>query len=117
VAPHKDRDEHQRLAGALNHELRRRIMRLMSDGRKASPRDIADELEEKLSNVAYHVRILVDARALRPAGTKQVRGAQQHFYRWSLKPKWARDMLEEPEKKKPAAKKNPKKRKKRKKRE
>lgn len=97
MAARKRRDDHQDLVGALKHELRRRILRLMSDGRKASPCELAEELDEKLSNVAYHVRVLARCRALRPAGSKQVRGAKKHYYRWSLGPKWAREMLEESE--------------------
>ena len=80
---------------ALKHELRRKILRLMSDRRKASPCELAKELGEKLSNVAYHVRVLAASGALKPVGSKQVRGARQHFYRWSLKPKWAQEMLDE----------------------
>lgn len=95
MATGKRSDDRQDPAGALNHELRRRILRLMSDGRRTSPRELADELDEQLSTTAYHVRILAGCRAIRPAGYKQVRGARQNFYRWSLKSKGAREMLDE----------------------
>lgn len=98
MASGKHPDDHHKLVVALKHELRRKILRLMSDRRKASPCEIAEELGEKVSNVAYHVRVLAQCGALRPVGSKQVRGARKHFYRWSLKPKWARDMLDESDK-------------------
>lgn len=95
MASRKRRDDHHKLVVALKHELRRKILRRMSDGRKVSPCELAEELGEKLSNVAYHVRVLAESGALKPVGSKQVRGARKHFYRWSLKPKWAREMLDE----------------------
>lgn len=116
MATGKRPDDRQDPAGALNHELRRRILRLMSDGRRTSPRELADELGEQLSTTAYHVRILAACGAIRPAGYKQVRGARQNFYRWSLRSKGAREMLDEYEEAdKEAEAKRKKKRKKRKK--
>lgn len=90
-------NNNQALLAALRHPLRRRILRLMSDGREASPSEIAKQLGETLSNVAYHVRVLVDAGALQAAGEKPVRGATQHFYRSSLDTGWAETMLDENE--------------------
>ncbi len=83
-----------RLITALRHPLRREILRLMSDGREASPSELAEELDQILSNVAYHVRVLTECGALKPARRKKVRGATQHFYTWSLEADWALAMLE-----------------------
>jgi DNA-binding transcriptional ArsR family regulator len=91
------RNKNHALVTALRHPLRRAILKRMSDGRKASPSELAEELDETLSNVAYHVRVLAKSRALKPVSRRQVRGATQHFYRWSLKAKWAQAMLEEDE--------------------
>jgi DNA-binding transcriptional ArsR family regulator len=89
------RDKNHGLIAALRHPLRRQILRLMADGREASPSELAVELDQALSNVAYHVRVLAECGALRPVGNRQVRGATQHFYRWSLDAEWAQTVLEE----------------------
>lgn len=90
-------DKNQALLFALRHQLRRRILRLMLDGREASPSQIAEELDERLSSVAYHVRVLAGCGALTPTGNEHVRGATKHFYCCSMDAKWARVMLEEDE--------------------
>jgi DNA-binding transcriptional ArsR family regulator len=91
------RNKNHSLIAALRHPLRREILRLLSDGRKASPSEIAEALELPLSNVAYHVRVLAECGVLKAAGKQQVRGATQHFYRSTLKAEWAQAMLEEGE--------------------
>lgn len=90
-------DKNQELLFALRHQLRRRIMRLMLDGREASPSQIAAELDAILSSVAYHVRVLAECGALRPTANEHVRGATKHFYRASMDAAWAQKMLEEDE--------------------
>ena len=70
-------------------------MRLMSDGRETSPCELAPELGEPLSNVAYHVGVLTNAGALKSLGHRPVGGATKHLYVWSLEPNWAREMLDE----------------------
>jgi hypothetical protein len=45
-----------------------------------SPSDLARQLDEKLGTVSYHVGIMLRLGALEEAGTKQVRGALEHFY-------------------------------------
>jgi DNA-binding transcriptional ArsR family regulator len=87
--------EHQGALAALRHPLRRRILRAMSDRRQISPRELAERLDEPLSNVSYHVRTLAEHGAVTEVKRKQVRGATQHFYRWALKSKWAQDILRE----------------------
>jgi DNA-binding transcriptional ArsR family regulator len=81
------------LLTALGHPLRRRILREMTTRERLSPRELAATLGEPLSNVSYHVRVLVDCEALRLVGTRPVRGSTQHFYRATVEPEWARSAL------------------------
>jgi DNA-binding transcriptional ArsR family regulator len=96
----KDTDNHAVLA-ALKHPLRRRILRVMVDRKPISPRELADRLDEGLSNVSYHVRVLAEQGVIEEVATKQVRGATQHFYRWVLKARWAITVLRKSEGKTP----------------
>lgn len=78
----------------LAHPLRRRILRLMmAERREVTPRELAERLEEPLSVLSYHVRVLEQCDAVRLTRTKRVRGATQHFYRCTLRTDWARRAL------------------------
>lgn len=69
------------LIRALNHVLRRRILRLLHEAvDPSSPVRLAKDLSESLSNVSYHVRILESFGALKKVRERQVRGAIEHFY-------------------------------------
>jgi len=81
------------LLNALGHPLRRRILREMATQERSSPRELAAILSEPLSNVSYHVRVLVECDVLELVGTRAVRGSTQHFYRASVEPEWARSAL------------------------
>ncbi len=76
---------------ALAHPLRRQILReaLANDG-EISPRELASNLEQPLSRLSYHVRVLSGCGALELARTKQIRGSTQHFYRSTLDAPWAK---------------------------
>jgi DNA-binding transcriptional ArsR family regulator len=79
----KKDDEHaQQVLQALNHELRRRIMRLILGGRDAvvSPTEASQSLDAPLSNVSYHFRVLAKSRALDITKERPVRGSIKHFY-------------------------------------
>lgn len=68
---------------ALNHWLRRRILRaLIADDVPLSPADLARGrlVDEHLSNVSYHMNVLAAAGLVRQVGARQVRGTVQHFY-------------------------------------
>jgi DNA-binding transcriptional ArsR family regulator len=82
---------------ALAHAMRRAILREMPEDVLVSPSEMAPKLEDTISNISYHFRMLARGSAVELAEERQVRGATQHFYRKSLKPDWARKMLEEPE--------------------
>jgi DNA-binding transcriptional ArsR family regulator len=68
------------LAKALSHELRVAILERLSTGEK-SPSELAEELKENLSNLAYHVRVLKDAGVIHQVKTKPVRGSTERFFR------------------------------------
>ncbi len=80
------RDVPAPLLHALNHSIRRRILRQMRDrgeeGR-LSPVEASEELEISLTTVAYHFRVLVATKAIVEVGRRQVRGTIQHFFQIS----------------------------------
>jgi DNA-binding transcriptional ArsR family regulator len=86
---------------ALRHPLRRAILRAMADGEAVNPRELAELLGERLSTVAYHVKVLAKCGAVAPAGDESVEGATKHFYRRSLEEEWAKEMLDQDEEKPP----------------
>jgi DNA-binding transcriptional ArsR family regulator len=88
-----DRPGDDDLLVALRHPLRRRILRLMADGKKRSPRELAAVLRTPLSNVSYHVRVLAETSALTLVETRPSRGSVQHFYRSAVEAPWARQIL------------------------
>lgn len=70
----------QRLAKALSHSLRARLLTLIAEG-KASPKQAAEQLGEDIRSVAYHVRVLQRLGCVELVETRQRRGAVEHFYR------------------------------------
>jgi DNA-binding transcriptional ArsR family regulator len=92
MAP-RDRSDEDNLLVALRHPLRRGILREMADGKPASPRELSATLRQPLSNVSYHVRVLVECEAVTLVETRPARGSLQHFYRSNVKAPWARQVL------------------------
>src|SRR5215211_6464722 len=80
----------ERLAKALSHPLRPRILQRLDDGGVASPNQLAEALGERLGNVSYHVRILRELRLVELVRTAPRRGALEHFYRATVRP-WLDD--------------------------
>jgi DNA-binding transcriptional ArsR family regulator len=79
---------------ALGHPLRRRILRKMiGQGGQISPRELAIDLDEPLSALSYHVRVLAECEAIKLMRTEQIRGSTQHFYRPAIRAQWARTAL------------------------
>lgn len=74
------------LIAALNHPLRRRILRAYLGGRfqTASSTRLADEMGMPLGNVAYHVKTLARLGVLELVRREKVRGAEERFYAVSL---------------------------------
>lgn len=74
--------EVQRLLKLLSHPLRSHILTQVKDagGKGISPSIIAENLDESLGNISYHVRILNDADVLELLETIPRRGAVEHVY-------------------------------------
>lgn len=67
---------------ALNHPLRRKVLRAIHGNKNEpiSPVTLSKELGEDLSSVSYHVTVLLQKKSLTQVGTRQRRGAMEHFY-------------------------------------
>jgi DNA-binding transcriptional ArsR family regulator len=68
------------LLKALTHPIRLRVLRILGE-RVSSPNEMASELGEDLSTIAYHVKVLNEAECIELVDTKQRRGATEHYYR------------------------------------
>jgi DNA-binding transcriptional ArsR family regulator len=65
---------------ALNHPLRRRILRAIEPGDVASATELCQRFKLPRGNVAYHVKVLADLNVLKLMRTRKVRGAEELFY-------------------------------------
>jgi len=74
----------EQLLYAMTHEVRSRILDVLNR-REASPADIAEEIGEKLGDVAYHCTRLHELGAIELVRTEPRRGATKHFYRAALR--------------------------------
>jgi DNA-binding transcriptional ArsR family regulator len=74
-----------RIAKALSHPMRARILMILNE-RVASPNEIADAIDERLPNVSYHVRALLELGTIELVDTAQRRGAIEHYYRAIVRP-------------------------------
>ena len=75
----------QRLVKALAHELRVEILTILNE-RMASPNELSKELDEGLSQVSYHVKVLKDYECIELIKTEPRRGAVEHYYRATSRP-------------------------------
>lgn len=90
----RNRTDENALLSALGSPLRRQVLRRMRDVEMISPRELAQEFELPLSTMAYHVRVLAGCGAITLVRVKPVRGAIKHYYRSSLEPPWARQIID-----------------------
>jgi DNA-binding transcriptional ArsR family regulator len=74
-----------RLAKALSHPMRTRILTILNE-QVASPNEIAEMIGERLPNVSYHVRALQELGCIELVRTAQRRGAIEHYYRALQRP-------------------------------
>jgi DNA-binding transcriptional ArsR family regulator len=74
-----------RIAKALSHPMRGRILAILNE-RTASPNEIAEMINERLPNVSYHVRALLDLGCIELVDTAQRRGAIEHYYKALMRP-------------------------------
>jgi DNA-binding transcriptional ArsR family regulator len=77
-----------RLAKALAHPLRVQLLAALNEG-VASPNELAKKLDEPLTNVSYHVRMLHDLGCIELVETEPRRGALEHYYRAIVRPFFA----------------------------
>ena len=85
----------QRIIKALGHPLRVEILAILND-RMASPNELSKELEEGLSQISYHVKVLKDFDCIEMVKTEPRRGAVEHYYRASTKvfvPVWVMKLM------------------------
>jgi DNA-binding transcriptional ArsR family regulator len=74
-----------RMAKALAHPLRVQLLAALNLG-VASPNELAKKLDEPLTNVSYHVRMLHDLGCIELVETEPRRGALEHYYRAIVRP-------------------------------
>ena len=74
----------QRLVKALRHPIREAALTMLAD-RKASPKEIAEAIDESVQNVDYHVKELVRMECAELVETVKVRNADQHFYKATIR--------------------------------
>jgi DNA-binding transcriptional ArsR family regulator len=78
---------------ALAHPVRARALTVLNE-RMASPSELAEEQNEAVGYVAYHVRVLREMELIELVKSRQVRGATEHFYRGTIKPYLSDDFWE-----------------------
>lgn len=84
--------EDQKLVMALAHELRVEILGVLIE-REATPNELARLLDEGLSQVSYHIKVLTDYEVIELTKTEPRDGAVEHFYR-AKQVKWLPSVLE-----------------------
>jgi DNA-binding transcriptional ArsR family regulator len=79
MPPSKEPAIDQRIMKALSHPLRVRMLTLLNQ-KVSSPSQLAEELDEPLGNVSYHMRFLADLKMVKLVRTEPRRGAVEHYY-------------------------------------
>lgn len=74
------RPAHEQLVKGLSHPVRVECLTLLAE-RVASPRELAEAIDEDLSNVSYHVRVLDELGLIELVREESVRGAVAHYYK------------------------------------
>jgi predicted transcriptional regulator len=75
-----DADDRQALFAALQHPLRRELLKLVIEHKELTPNESARLLDDKLPDVSYHMRKLADRGLVKLDHIGQARGAAVHFY-------------------------------------
>jgi DNA-binding transcriptional ArsR family regulator len=65
---------------ALGHPMRHRLLFALGQG-EATISQLAATLGSNKGNIAHHLKVLTDAGLAVPAGTRQVRGGTERYYR------------------------------------
>lgn len=97
----KSKEIDRALVRVAGHPVKVRALTVLTE-RSASPKEIADQLGIPIGQVSYHVRVLEQMGMIELIGTRQVRGAVEHFYKAVRRPsfgeeEWAELDLEERE--------------------
>jgi DNA-binding transcriptional ArsR family regulator len=69
----------------ISHPIRIEALRVLQN-RVASPKELAEELGESVSNVSYHFKYLCLEDCIEIVATKPRRGAIEHYYRAKVTP-------------------------------
>ena len=69
---------------ALGHPLRHRLLLALGQG-QATISQLAAALGSNKGNIAHHLKVLAAAGLVSPAGTRQVRGGTERYYRRSAR--------------------------------
>ena len=75
---------------ALGHPMRHRLLAALAEA-EATISQLAVKLDSSKGNVQYHLRVLIDASLVDPAGTRQVRGGTEQYYRRAMVGPYASD--------------------------
>ena len=69
---------------ALGHPMRHRLLLALGQG-EATISQLAAALGSNKGNIAHHLKVLTAAGLVSPAGTRQVRGGTERYYRRSVR--------------------------------
>jgi DNA-binding transcriptional ArsR family regulator len=69
---------------ALGHPMRHRLLLALGQG-QATISQLATALGSNKGNIAHHLKVLAAAGLVSPAGTRQVRGGTERYYRRSTR--------------------------------
>lgn len=94
AATKKAKPEEMTLGAIVAHPLRSQCLTLLAE-RTMSPAELADELDENLGNVSYHVRKLWRGGVVEIVEEKPVRGAMEHFYKAVVRPYFSDEEIAE----------------------
>lgn len=74
------------LISAVGHPLRRRILLAYLDGplERASAIELAEAMDQRVGQVAYHLKALAKSEILRPVQGSNRKEAKQGHYGWAL---------------------------------
>lgn len=65
----------------LQHPLRKRLLRIYVEAKEMrSPKELTVPVNQSVSNVGYHVRVLAEHGAVELVAEQQRRGSVEHFY-------------------------------------
>ena len=71
----------EQLMFLLQHPLRKRLLRLYVEAKEMrSPKELTIPVNQHISNVGYHVRVLAEHGAVKLKETRPRRGSVEHFY-------------------------------------